>query len=113
MSIDYLKNDLRKEHFKFGSDKSSSLMRTTNMEVSKNVDSEQEKQTRNEEKVSNLKLKQDMRGHHFSYGSSTPLYSSMTNMQFKSYDLRNVSKYIILYLIFIGRTWRDRRTSRR
>ena len=50
-----MKKDLRKEHFKFGSDQVK--MKTTSMDLTKTADNEEERLKREDEQKKNLKLK--------------------------------------------------------
>ena len=83
-----MKHDLRKEHFALGSDKPH--LHTTNMDLA--MIHEKNESVHKNEKLKNEKLKNDMRGHHFSYGKAMPIYSSMTNMQYKEHNLQLVQE---------------------
>ena len=84
-----LKEDLQREHFKLGHNQDE--LKTTNMDLALHVKNSkgQNHQFKNEkEKEEHAKMKQNMRGHHFSYGATQPNYSSMAKSQFKEYDLK-------------------------
>ena len=84
-----LKKDLRKEHFALGSDKR--ILKTTNMDLAvQNLD--KGNKMYDNEKKKNAIIKSEMRGHHFTYGKEVPIYSSMSNSNYKEIELTKVQE---------------------
>lgn len=73
--------ELRQEHFKFGTD--NVAMKTTNMDLLKLKPEEKGPSA----SMEHAKLMKEMRVHHFSYGSTKPLYQTMTKFHFNQPNL--------------------------
>jgi len=80
-----LKKDLRKEHFALGSDKAP--LKTTNMDLAASNFDKGNKMYDTEKKKNTI-IKNEMRGHHFTYGKEIPIYSSMSNSNYKEIELK-------------------------
>ncbi len=77
--------DLRKEHFRLGSDEGKLI--TTNQQLHSLVGKPESKQELEQERVNNMKIKKEMRLHHFSYGKAVPQYSSMAKQAYPRHVL--------------------------
>lgn len=62
------------------------------LQQASSIDRDQNNQQFQQEKRKNQVIKEEMRGHHFSYGKAKPTYASMSAMQFQEHNLAAVNE---------------------